>query len=371
MIRPAEYPVDAKKYAVLSYDTENLGDEIQSIAAAQFLPRVDEYINREYTNIYEPRDGVPRAMIMNGWFMHLPANWPPSGFIHPLFISFHLNVASVDKILCANGIEYLNEHGPIGARDLTTLEILQGRGVDSYFSGCLTLATPRPPVGRDESLVIVNDVPGEITSRIRSVSKKRVVEVDQNTKVKDPQKRFRLAYNILEEYARASFVVTSRLHCALPCLALGTPVVLIKDDSDPARFAGLESLLHSYTQEQFLDLDTNAIDFPRSNKRDHLVLRQGLIRRTESFIGHVDIRRISPFQRILRDDPQILQIVEAAYKSILRRTPDEDGFRTYAGLLARVGLSQGCEEMIEHLLLSQERRSLEAVAANRGETEAR
>ena len=34
------------KYALLSYDTENIGDEIQSLAAKRFLPRVDLLLNR-------------------------------------------------------------------------------------------------------------------------------------------------------------------------------------------------------------------------------------------------------------------------------------------------------------------------------------
>lgn len=36
------------KYALFSYSTENIGDEIQSIAASRFLPQIDYYINRVY-----------------------------------------------------------------------------------------------------------------------------------------------------------------------------------------------------------------------------------------------------------------------------------------------------------------------------------
>ena len=35
------------KYALYKYSTENVGDEIQSIAARRFLPRVDYYIDRD------------------------------------------------------------------------------------------------------------------------------------------------------------------------------------------------------------------------------------------------------------------------------------------------------------------------------------
>ena len=35
------------KYALYKYSTENIGDEIQSIAARRFLPQVDYYIDRD------------------------------------------------------------------------------------------------------------------------------------------------------------------------------------------------------------------------------------------------------------------------------------------------------------------------------------
>ena len=38
------------KYALFSYNSDNIGDEIQSIAARRFLPRVDYYINRDNIN---------------------------------------------------------------------------------------------------------------------------------------------------------------------------------------------------------------------------------------------------------------------------------------------------------------------------------
>ena len=59
---------------------QNLGDFIQSLAAKQFLPHVDEYINREELSEY---NGKPVKMIMNGWYMMRPENWPPSEVIDP------------------------------------------------------------------------------------------------------------------------------------------------------------------------------------------------------------------------------------------------------------------------------------------------
>jgi hypothetical protein len=51
----------------------------------------------------------------------------------------------------------------------------------------------------------------------------------------------------LKRYATAKLVITSRIHCALPCLALGTPVIFINAfDSfvDSCRFEGLLNLFN-------------------------------------------------------------------------------------------------------------------------------
>ena len=48
-----------------------------------------------------------------------------------------------------------------------------------------------------------------------------------------PEARFKLAEQLLERLARARLVITSRIHVALPCIAMGTPVIFV--DSDLAK----------------------------------------------------------------------------------------------------------------------------------------
>src|SRR5262249_33119050 len=56
--------------------------------------------------------------------------------------------------------------------------------------------------------------------------------------------RAAMAQQLLKLYSSAKLVITSRLHCALPCVAFGTPVILLRRgiESDP-RFAGLRELV--------------------------------------------------------------------------------------------------------------------------------
>ena len=60
---------------------------------------------------------------------------------------------------------------------------------------------------------------------------------------------FRWAFEYLEMYASAKLVVTSRIHSALPSIALGTPVVFMDGNDLPGgqrtRVQGLLPLFHS------------------------------------------------------------------------------------------------------------------------------
>lgn len=131
--------VTDKKYALLGVNTEkelNIGDYIQALASKQFLPTVDGFIQREKLKDYS---GTPVRMIMNGWYMHNTAQWPPSEKIDPLFVAFHLNILGEEGMLTREGIKYLREHAPIGCRDKHTEELLKRNYIEAYFSGCMTL----------------------------------------------------------------------------------------------------------------------------------------------------------------------------------------------------------------------------------------
>src|SRR5690242_11169019 len=65
-------------FGLLSYCTANLGDDMQSIAARRFLPRVDCYVDREALDAPDAPHDQRLALIMNGWFCHRPDKWPPS-----------------------------------------------------------------------------------------------------------------------------------------------------------------------------------------------------------------------------------------------------------------------------------------------------
>jgi hypothetical protein len=61
------------------------------------------------------------------------------------------------------------------------------------------------------------------------------------------EQKFEIAESYLRDYAQAKLVITSRIHCALPCLAMGVPVIFINGFDDPVdscRFGGILELLN-------------------------------------------------------------------------------------------------------------------------------
>lgn len=282
------------QFGLLSYSTPNLGDFIQSLAARKFLPRVDFHIDREALDECTGKAG-PTKLIMNGWFCHRPDKWPPSPEIEPLLTSVHITDnpepgsgvrARREFSRMPQVLDYLRRHGPVGARDHFTLEWLQSHDIDCYFSGCLTLTLDRPAVRREE-FVLLNDLPDELAERAKASTKRptrTVSNVDEITIGADA--RLARAAALIEEYARAACVVTTRLHCALPCLAIGTPVLLIDASWDRSRFTGLYELMHHCSVGEFM---SGAIDYdfddPPSNPDRHLPLRAALEERTSAFLG--------------------------------------------------------------------------------------
>ena len=69
-------------------NTKNIGDYIQTLAVIKLIGTDYKILDRETLNSYNDK---PRKVIINGWFMENPLNFPPSSNLNPLFISFHIN----------------------------------------------------------------------------------------------------------------------------------------------------------------------------------------------------------------------------------------------------------------------------------------
>ena len=240
-----------KKYAVLYAPTANVGDDIQTLAGINFLKKkgITEYelVNREELHKY---DGDEINLVMNGWFMHNHKHFPPSDKIKPIWISFHVSKPQIIK----NNLKYFKNQPPIGCRDQATVDLLQKHGVDAYFTGCLTLFFDKHiNKGNKKYLVDVNTecwyIPN-IEIDMKLFSDFEVVEHEIMKKGDtDIDNRLIVANEFLDNYKSAYLVVTTRLHCALPCRSLGTDCIFMhKNIKTDQRFKGLERVLNGDKQ---------------------------------------------------------------------------------------------------------------------------
>ncbi|NBD12951.1 polysaccharide pyruvyl transferase family protein [Corallococcus silvisoli] len=287
-------------------NTRNLGDEVQSLAARQFLPRVDHLLDRDFLADFVPEDGAAVALILNGWFAHRAENWPPVENIIPLPVSMHLSsfpgwgnagISAELFFLHPQAREYLRKWGPVGARDLHTLQLLKKADVPAYFSGCLTLTLKRQPGREREDFIAAVDVSDEIVEALQKRTDRPIRRLTHDDAVTlDVAKRFAKAEGLLDTYQRAHSVVTTRLHCALPCLAFETPVLLIDQSPDQTRFAGLHQLLRHCAPQQFMTGSGIPFDFqnPEPNDLDYLKLRNELTARVQQFITGVSSGNLTP-----------------------------------------------------------------------------
>lgn len=253
------------KYGLIYFqNTCNIGDDILSYAGKQFLPQVDYYIDRENTDLFVPETKEYVAAIFNGWFLHHTYAFPPSPYLIPYFIGTHFNrdykLFGDYSYLDGNVIDYLKSNSKIGCRDTQTMKILSQKGIDSYFSGCLTLTLKQFKNVQPDDCIILTDVSENIAKYImKQLPKKHIIrkthKLSQQEMGMDWEEREKRVEKYLKCYQAASLVVTTRLHCALPCIALGTPVILIgKFDVDyNDRIKDYKLYCNCYSESDVLD----------------------------------------------------------------------------------------------------------------------
>lgn len=311
------------RYGLLSYTTTNLGDEIQSIAAQQFLPSTNVLINRDQLNLPPDDSGERCKIILNGWHTHKPENWPPSDLLDALLVSFHITdeVTSEntsqhkpsEMLLEGKSLDYLRAHAPIGSRDLWTRDLLKKKNIDAYFSGCMTLTLGTGQPAQRHDYVGAVDLDKPVLKQLQNRISSRIVTTTHEDTVPAPfAQRAARAKRLLGIYAHAKSVVTSRLHCALPCLALGTPVLFVISAKDTYRFSGLSDLVRHCSKKEFLggkvDFDP---DNPSPNSDAYLKYRYELVRTVNRFIGGDAAALNAPLHPFVPDaDPESLIAAE-------------------------------------------------------------
>lgn len=289
------------KYGLMYYkDTDNIGDDIQTYAARRFLPHIDYYIDRESLNCFIPKEKEYVSMIMNGWYIHNKCAWPPSPYINPLLISMHfmsIDETDVgDKYIQGIGGKYLKQYEPVGARDIETMKRLERNGIEAFFSGCMTLTLQKFDNIQKNNKIFLVDASDSIKEKVKSENTDYEIEeithwtIQEEISKKTIDQRMQDVENLLKKYQGAHLVITNRLHVALPCIALGTPVILVhKEYYDEDRLGVFLKYMDNYTDSEFCNMDINELlKFPKANNDEYKIIANSLIEKCQTFINQCE-----------------------------------------------------------------------------------
>lgn len=269
------------KYGIITYKKTvrpggikwtNLGDPIQSYAMVKIyeemgiaesdLVKVNRYSSKSYNGDYVILPFNCYNMIFDQYRHN--NTLPVSDRIIPVFVSFHLHSRELDSAL----LSQLKTYEPIGCRDEETMNMLRSHNIRAYLSGCVTATLPNRKVTPQKGVNYFVDCPDKLMEYIPKdilANSEFVTHMpyiprsseDIYLSDEEEQNYYQLGVNQLKLYENnAGLVVTSRLHVAAPCMAMGIPVILVSENFD-GRFSWIDKYLPLYTPEDFNKIDWN------------------------------------------------------------------------------------------------------------------
>ena len=247
------------RIGVLYATTQNLGDMIQAHAQIKALELcgIKDYVMVDRDRLPQ-YSGEPVYLIMGGWFTETDRekHFPLSKQITPIYTSFHASTENLVK----KHHKHFAIYAPIGCRDEHTMRCFHKHGIDAYLTKCLSLSFDTyhgPRYGTYnvdalwneyfrsfETMPIHKSMPA-YTSMPKCIYLGHGVECLRDNTLPSLSRYNAMTAKFLGIYKTASLIITSRLHCALPCRAFGTPVIFVhKQYKDERRFTGFHEILN-------------------------------------------------------------------------------------------------------------------------------
>lgn len=259
--------IEDKSYIDVQNAFANVGESIQAIAiqyifdllniSKENVVKVDQCRIKEYSGekiIFPLRIPLSKECVDNVF--------PLPDTIIPIFLSLHIH----DDIFENRDdlVEYFNMHSPIACRDEKSLDILKKHGIEAYMMGCYTLCLKKrdevPTSGKpflvDVSSELNKFIPKKIRDTAVYLSHAVPFQVYPVTHEED-ERLERVAQEYIDRYRNeANLVITSRLHVAAPCIAMGIPVILASDNVD-FRYAWIDKYLKVYQKDEYQEINWN------------------------------------------------------------------------------------------------------------------
>lgn len=355
------------KYALLTYSKRpmrnngvirlNIGDPIQTYAMKYIyslmgvreeeLVEVSRYHSKSYNGDYVilPYNCFNRIYNQSGYEYN---SLPLSNKIIPVFLSFHLHSRVIDERILSN----LKQYQPIGCRDEETMINMRNHDITAYVSGCVTAVLPRRMTKPQNGKVFFVDIPDNLMKYIPDkliengefINHHVVFERSSNEEYmveEEYQKFYNLGISQLMKYKEeAKLVVTSRLHAASPCMAMGIPVILVNDSFD-GRFSWIGKYLPLYTKETYEQIDwyPNMVDYEHIKKNIIQVFMQQI---KDSYDKYVGIYNISSFYELRADI-----IYNSELKNAIKKLPFSDAKNIHYGIWGLTTLAETLKNIIE------------------------
>ncbi|MGN0972626.1 MAG: polysaccharide pyruvyl transferase family protein, partial [Aristaeellaceae bacterium] len=186
-------------------------------------------------------------------------SFPTSDDIIPVFLGIYAPSRAYLK-----HHDFWQTYGPIGCRDEATLLAMRREGFDAYLTGCMTVLFPRRDQTRKRHRVFLVDayapveqyMPKDLLDSAEHVTHDIPVRPNASRAevIQECEEKAHALYDMYRD--EAALVITSRLHCAVPCIAMGIPTIVVKDSFDD-RFGWLDRWIHLYSRDEFDRIDWN------------------------------------------------------------------------------------------------------------------
>ncbi|MEL3908406.1 MAG: polysaccharide pyruvyl transferase family protein [Treponemataceae bacterium] len=268
------------KYGILRYKNEhviNIGDAIQILAIKNIYTKmnipIEDVVEINYNDL-ECYDGdkvlLPIAFPLYGLNSHHRITCFSRKII-PVFLALSI----LEENLGTDDIAYLKKFAPIGCRDEFTFKVLEKFGILAYLNGCPTLTLDNMSTSPKNDTVYCVDIPEAFSQYMPKKLKDKLKYTSHIFKNVDG-KTDDFASVLLTEYCNnAILVITSRLHCAVPCYAMGIPVIFISSEFS-YRYTWLEDFLPVYTPDLWSKIDWNGSSI--SNNKKALALKRDMMK---------------------------------------------------------------------------------------------
>lgn len=228
----------------------NIGEEFE----IQAIWNLYQYMGIPKTEIREI--SLSEIESYRGEKIVLPINFAFLSFpkISPDIIPVYLGLYLISGTAAA-GLK-LREFAPIGCRDVHTLHELQKEEIPCYFSGCMTLTLPISVEGSEKrDKVFFVDAPKELLPYIpQKIYDEAVFLSHAISEKEDPEKAAKERYELYKKHAK--LIVTRRIHCAMPAIAAGIPVVLVSPKTQ-IRSSVVKPFVHLYDTSEYPKIDWN------------------------------------------------------------------------------------------------------------------